>query len=187
MGQSRPSVVVSDPASLIPSSGTLREYVERIAHLDLEPIKFKIIHQDDGECITIEEVDVMALEYKRFLILNAKLHYAGKVMSLVPTKGVDKFWHFHILDTQKYAEDCAYCLGYFLHHFPYLGLRGEADKQRLRDEYRESIKIYKEVFGEPLIPFASDGEGCDAPQCSPASCNGDDSPANQMRRPVLSR
>ena len=37
----------------------------------------------------------------------------------------------HILDTRKYAADCEAAFGHFVHHFPYLGLRGEEDTKAL--------------------------------------------------------
>ena len=34
------------------------------------------------------------------------------------TQDVDEAWHLHILDTQKYAQDCQDLFGGFLHHIP---------------------------------------------------------------------
>jgi hypothetical protein len=67
---------------------------------------------------------------------------------------VDTFWHYHILDTLKYAEDCQAVFGYFLHHFPYMGLRGEDDlvaHERVGERMRT---LYEDTFGE-AYPFAS--------------------------------
>ena len=66
----------------------------------------------------------MELEYRRFLTLMKK--YPHEQTS--PLVDVDMFWHYHILDTMKYAADCEAVFGYFLHHFPYVGMRGEEDE-----------------------------------------------------------
>jgi hypothetical protein len=70
--------------------------------------------------------------------------------SIAPTKDVDKFWHGHILDTLKYAEDCQNVFGYFLHHFPYFGMRGEEDAANLRAASANMHAIYEREFGETL-------------------------------------
>jgi hypothetical protein len=69
---------------------------------------------------------------------------------LAPSKDVDKFWHGHILDTLKYAEDCQNVFGYFLHHFPYFGMRGEEDAANLRAASANMHAIYEREFGEAL-------------------------------------
>src|SRR4051812_5332671 len=101
----------------------LEQTIAAIQALDLDPIKFKLMEADEGHGWSREYADHTEREYKRYLILSAK--YPEE--SLTPTKTVDKFWHAHILDTLKYAEDCQNVFGYFLHHFPYFGMRGEQD------------------------------------------------------------
>lgn len=40
---------------------------------------------------------------------------AGQV---VPINDADLFWHMHLMDTKKYAQDCHTLFGRFLHHVP---------------------------------------------------------------------
>jgi len=68
---------------------------------------------------------------------------------VVPSKIVDTFWHYHILDTQAYAEDCDRVFGSFLHHYPYFGMRGEADARALTDAYDETLVLYESRYGAP--------------------------------------
>src|SRR5438132_6353874 len=75
--------------------------MDPVEGLDLGPIKFKLMDKEDGEGWSLDRVTVAEKEYKRFLILHRE--HAGTV---VPSKEIDKFWHYHILDTAKYAEDC---------------------------------------------------------------------------------
>jgi hypothetical protein len=62
---------------------------------------------------------------------------------------VDTFWHFHILDTVKYAADCERVFGYFLHHNPYIGLRGGGDEEVLRQYGERMRELYEATFDQP--------------------------------------
>lgn len=84
------------------------------------------------------------MEYKRYLILLAK--YPDE--TIVPTVDADKFWHAHILDTMRYAEDCEQVFGYFLHHYPYFGLRGEQDAVNQNDAADTMRRLYQKEFGQ---------------------------------------
>ncbi len=105
------------------------EIMQGIDAISLEPIKFKLMDKEEGEGWSLYKVDMLEKWYKRFLYLCAK--YPEK--SIVPTKEIDKFWHYHILDTGKYEADCQQAFGYFLHHFPYFGMRGEDDAKQLTE------------------------------------------------------
>ena len=59
-----------------------------------------------------------------------------------------EFWHFHILDTLKYQEDCDNIFGYFLHHFPYFGMRGQEDEANLKEAWNSTISLYEKTFGK---------------------------------------
>jgi len=168
----------------------MQERIQCIYELDLEPIKFKLVAGDGEPGWNIGKVDLVEVEYKRFLILNLKNRLTGRMKAIVPTKDVDKFWHTHILDTAKYSVDCEFCLGFFLHHFPYLGLRGADDAKALRDRFRESIEYYQVEFGEPLMMEGSHvSADCDGSECAPEqSCSGDPPPViRPNERPVLAR
>lgn len=115
-----------------------------IDDLDLEPIKVKLMHKESGEGWTLEQANAVEAEYRRFL-------YLMKIFpteAVAPLMDVDTFWHYHILDTAKYAQDCDTVFGYFLHHFPYVGLRGSDDlaaHERMGERMRT---LYQETFGE---------------------------------------
>jgi hypothetical protein len=113
----------------------------RIAALDLEPIKFKLMKEHNYTKI---ELDTLEKWYRRFLFLTFK--YQNR--PIVVSEAIDRFWHQHILDTRKYAEDCEAAFGEFLHHFPYFGLRGDDDVRALRTAYRSSLELMREEFGD---------------------------------------
>lgn len=122
---------------------TPEQMVEAIFALDLDPIKFKLMDQKEGQGWSRAKVDAVELEYRRFLALTAK--YPEQVIA--PNTDVDKFWHGHILDTMKYAEDCEKVFGYFLHHFPYFGMRDEEDAANLANAAVNTRKLYEQEFG----------------------------------------
>jgi len=134
-----------------------------IQDLDFDPIKVKLMDKEEGLGWSLDKCDEAEKQYKRFLYLGTKLLDSP----LVPIGDVDKFWHQHILDTRKYADDCNKVFGYFLHHFPYFGLRGEEDAADLKRSAEETSKIFESEFGESLVGKAS---GCKPPSKCGASC-----------------
>ena len=117
---------------------------EAIAALDLEPIKVKLMHQESGECWSLDHVNAIEFEYRRFLYLMKRFPNEAAA----PLQDVDTFWHYHILDTMKYAADCEAVFGYFLHHFPYIGLRGEDDLAAHARVGKRMKELYEDTFGE---------------------------------------
>lgn len=142
-------------------------YMNDIDSLNLEMIKQKLKDKEEGEGWSKELCNETEIEYKKFLAL--KRHYPNK--DIVPNGAIDKFWHQHILDTEKYATDCKNLFGYFLHHFPYFGMNGKQDAKNLVDAFEDTKSIYKKHFGEDYIGFA---KRCKAPkcrtQCKPMKC-----------------
>jgi hypothetical protein len=135
----------------------------RIAALDLEPIKFKLVASG---AFTEPQVQNLDKWYRRFFFLSV----THPDQAIVVSEALDEFWHAHILDTRKYAADCSAIFGGFLHHFPYFGLRGEEDERALREAYRATLELMRCEYGE--IPdgdpdLTARGEDCDAPSlCS---------------------
>lgn len=118
-----------------------------IATLNLDPIKVKLTHRS-GENWSCEHADAVEVEYRRFLFLMKK--FPNEVTA--PMVDVDTFWHYHILDTMKYAADCESVFGYFLHHFQYYGMRGEEDFAALAVAGNRMNELYAQTFG--TVQFA---------------------------------
>ena len=136
----------------------------QIEMLDLDPIKIKLMDSKEGEGWSRTQVDEVEREYKRFMYLVAK--YPSR--SIVPTKLVDKFWHAHILDTQKYEKDCDDIFGHFVHHFPYFGMRSAEDAQDLERSFAESNALYLAEFNMNASIVRAD---CESPGSCNAKCN----------------
>lgn len=120
------------------------QIIAKIHAIDLAPIKVKLMDKEEGHGWSREYADQIEIEYKRFLTLLVKYPEA----SIAPSKDVDKFWHGHILDTLKYAEDCNHVFGYFLHHFPYFGMRGDEDAANLAAAAATMNRLYRQEFDE---------------------------------------
>src|SRR5713226_1774521 len=125
---------------------SVEQIVAAIQALDLEPIKFKLMDTEEGQGWSREYVDQMEIASRRFLTLSVKYPEA----TIAPSKDVDKFGHGHILDTMKYAEDCQNVFGYFVHHFPYFGMRGEEDAANLAEAGKTTNRLYEKEFGEAI-------------------------------------
>ena len=138
------TLVYPDPISIerVSYLMTQKGIDPEIAKLDLEMAKMKLRDAEEGENWTFEQCDSAEIEYKRYLQLCKKY---GK--GIVPNKIMDKFWHYHILDTRAYHRDCNTVFGHYLHHFPYFGMRGEQDAINLKNSFLETKERYLETFG----------------------------------------
>jgi hypothetical protein len=128
--------------------------------LDLDPIKVKLMHEESGEGWSLARANAVEKAYRRFLYLMKKFPEE----QAAPLMDVDTFWHYHILDTMKYAADCEAVFGHFLHHFPYVGLRGAADEEAHRLMGERMRVLYEETFGEDYLPAGSIAWSARAPE-----------------------
>lgn len=155
-------------------TGDREELRKNLWSLDLGPIIFKAMDSEEGEGWSEEDALQIAEEYRRFLFLTVT-----SAVVIVPTKRIDTFWHYHILDTKKYAEDTQSLFGFFLHHFPYFGMRGPDDKLALEKAFQESAAIYQTEFGTAYGDKSTDCQ----PSCSDTgTCNAvSDEPSTEVR------
>lgn len=144
-----------------------RSLLTGIDSIDLKMVQKKLLDPDEGEGHrlgwTAAYCERVVEEYRRYLALARR--YPDE--TLVPSHAVDKVWHMHILDTLAYVTDCERVFGYFLHHFPYLGMRGAQD-QAEHISYRDrTLALYREHFGEPppeVWDLTARPPKCGAPQ-----------------------
>jgi hypothetical protein len=144
---------------------TPEQMVEAVFALDLDPIKFKLMDKKEGEGWSRVEADYHELEYRRYLALLAK--YPDEVIA--PDSSVDTFWHAHILDTMKYAQDCDTVFGYFLHHFPYFGLRDAEDAANLASAADNMRRLHEQEFGTAAVRESSYCARATAAYCAKAA------------------
>ncbi|MEO0839107.1 MAG: glycine-rich domain-containing protein-like [Cyanobacteria bacterium J06643_5] len=147
-------------------------FVNKLKQLDLRAIAYELMHASEGENWTFEQTKQAIYHYSMFLCLINL--YPERI--LVPTHEIDMVWHYHILDTMKYAEDCQMLFGRFVHHFPYFGKRGEVDKKNLHTAFRETQSLFRQHFG---IDLAVVEESLQIADCQPVIN------IQKMTRPVV--
>jgi len=143
----------------------MNDLFRAVMQLDLTPIKVKLMHVESGEGWSLEKADAVEKEYRRFLCLM-KLYPNEDTAPLVD---VDTFWHYHILDTMKYAGDCEQAFGYFLHHYPYVGLGGGDEEQFRLDSADRMRTLYEATFGDAYPGLAPDPVAAAAYCASPGA------------------
>lgn len=132
-------------STVTPSQEDVAAAVAVVDQVDLTPINIKLRH-DDPATWTDDVLADVEQKYRRFLVL----HLLHPHTTLSVDRDLDEYWHQHILDTRKYAEDCRHVFGYFLHHDPYFGLDEDSD------DWLENVAmfsatqdLYEEAFGVP--------------------------------------
>ena len=116
----------------------------KVNAIDLEAITYKVTTCPEGPQWSLEKAFHAEKWYRRFLYLTLQ----NPETSVIPTSAIDEYWHYHILDSQKYMKDCEFLFGSYLHHFPYLGLRGDADVRQLENAFKTTLDTFQNIFGE---------------------------------------
>jgi hypothetical protein len=121
------------------------EVLAAIQALDLESVKTRLMDPDLGEGWTREYADSVEAAYKTFLSMVVKNQEHAEDIML--SKDVDEFWHTHILQTMKYADDCEAVFGQFLHHSPHIGEVTQADHEKRATLAEKTRALYEREFG----------------------------------------
>lgn len=122
---------------------SLEESQAYIYSLDLTMIVNKMrLHQGWLK----KEAETLAKVYKNYLLLNRK--YLDQYGQLPPSEELDEFWHNHILDTEKYRQDCNKIFGKYFDHYPYFGIDEKSTMKDLSQAFERMQQLYKNEFGE---------------------------------------
>ena len=122
-----------------------QEVIAAIQALDLESVKSRVMDPELGEGWTRDYADSIAAAYKTYLTMLVK--YQDDAEDILLSEDVDEFWHTHILQTRKYAEDCENTFGNFLHHEPHVGEVTQLDMQRRNAMAEKTQRLYEQEFG----------------------------------------
>lgn len=95
-------------------------------------------------------VNAMEEQYRKFLALSKALDACSIDVKIVPTRLIDEFWHLHIMDTEKYHNDCAAVFNGYFHHYPYFGFVDDADVASWRHASTAANDVWKVAYGEDL-------------------------------------
>lgn len=113
-----------------------------LPELDLDKVVKKTAKKNDWSKEQAQEAE---MQYRGFL--KAIMMENGG--SFVPTYEIDEIWHNHILDTQKYGEDCHKLFGQMLHHEPSYG-DDEQENNFLKRMASKTQEFFKENFAIDL-------------------------------------
>lgn len=103
---------------------------------------------------TLERASKAEVEYRKFLAL-IKQNAGFMIVPWLDEKGrddLDQFWHQHILDTQKYENDCKQIFGKIIHHDPHVAKGSDKEKQAAKMTLELRGKTFKKddaVYGKP--------------------------------------
>jgi Uncharacterized conserved protein len=136
--------------------------LNRLSSIDFAGVRMKLGDPTEGQGWDEAMLSWAEQEYRRFLALT----FAYPDLTIVPDKAVDVFWHQHIVDTRAYAKDTEAVFGFFLHHFPYLGTRGPADKEKLTQCYSETRALYEMHFPTNDKESSMEASSCGGGRCS---------------------
>lgn len=125
---------------------TIKRKLGLVQSLNFTQLKSKLRKPEEGKGLTVKQANQAEKLYKQFLCLLV-LHPEKQI---VPNRIIDHFWHAHILDTRRYHADCEKIFGYYVHHYPYFGLRGKQDAKNLQNSFKETNELWVAEFGKPL-------------------------------------
>jgi hypothetical protein len=126
--------------------------------LDLNSVRDALIEKQGW---SLKRAEAARSEYVRFLTL-LQLRPGFMLVPWPNAKGqddLDQFWHQHILDTAKYADDCNRLFGRIIHHNPHV-IRGSEQET---DAVKKTQRLYAYTFlsERPKRPaYAATQTGC---------------------------
>lgn len=123
---------------------TLAEAKSYIYSVDLSSIVDKLVEREHWKRSDAMEACTL---YRNYLFLQKK--YADQSGRMPPSSDIDAVWHNHILDTQKYMQDCDKIFGSYLHHDPNLVMDGKpADNTAIQKLFETTQAYYFNEFGD---------------------------------------
>src|SRR6185503_16294362 len=123
-----------------------------IRNLDLDAVRKRLIAKKGW---TAAHADQMVEEYREYLAL---FYFHPSEELVPPSRDLDDVWHEHILDTQKYADDCQRMFGRFVHHVPGL----EHGTERHTEGLERTRRHWWNIFGrkrEHKLTFRKNDQG----------------------------
>ena len=93
----------------------------------------------DEPMLTVQEAEEALRQYYALAIIAPDMQQYGV------SSEVDKYWHWHLLDTKTYHEMCGRVFGCFMHHKPLMP-GDEVEFQRVRSVYEKSRAVLASHF-----------------------------------------
>jgi hypothetical protein len=136
-------------SKLVTESKALKNKINSIIKLDFKKQKEKFVTDIDFIGWNWENIQYAEILYKNYLFLIAK--YRESEPHLPPSTDIDDFWHGHILDTQRYTDDCVRIFGTMIHHNPFFGYGTTEAEKLLSASFERTQELYTYEFGAPIF------------------------------------
>lgn len=121
---------------VVPEGDELTQKRKIIENWDLTQIKKRLVRYKG---LSLDEVERLEIEYKRFLML-----VIGSPIPLPVSQPVDQMWHEHVLFSRDYAQ-LAIAVEHSLFHNPIVE---DIEKASLNDTYNNTmLPLYERTFG----------------------------------------
>jgi len=117
-----------------------QEAVNYIESIDFALMRDKMVKHYGWR---LSEVEQGIRLYRNYLILH--LRYPGE--KLPPSVDIDEVWHNHILDTERYRNDCEKIFGKYLDHYPYFGIDGHSNLHDTTKAFERTQELHNREFG----------------------------------------
>jgi len=124
------------------------QVIAAIQALDVESVKTRLMDPVRGEGWAREHADAIEISYKNFLTMLVKHPEDAEEIAL--SEDTDEFWHTHILQTIKYADDCQEIFGNFLHHSPHLEEITSEYLEKKLASVEKTRRLYEREFGSAM-------------------------------------
>ena len=158
----------------------IEQVVAAIQALDLESVKIRLMDHERGEGWTREYADSIEAAYRIYLTMLAK--YQDEAENILLSEDVDEFWHTHILQTMKYADDCESVFGTYLHHQPHVGEFTSLDIEEREIQAEKTRRLYEREFGSKQdAAWAGEAIKASNAAASAARIQGSDAAASAAR------
>lgn len=118
-------------------------FSSKLQELDLEPIEKQLMQLG----WTHQQVTGAINRYKMFLSVT----YLHPHTPLVPTQEIDFIWHYHILHTRKYRQDCQMLFGRFIDHEPSRERWDITDQLSLDTAFTQTQELLMQYFGDAML------------------------------------
>lgn len=133
-----------------------RRFLDRLQQLDLQPIADRL-RNPIMPVTSMGDLPIqsMLVAYLQFLFLM----YRYPRLNLVPPRVIAAIWQAHILDTQKYQQDCQQLFGGLdlAHHQACPLPLSTSEQQQLINHFATTCALLKKHFGTNIQPFDQPG------------------------------
>ena len=128
-------------------SSSAQTFLQKLKQLDLGSIEKRLMESG----WTRQQATLAINRYKMFL----SVAYLHPHIPLVPSQEIDLVWHYHILHTRQYSQDCQMLFGRFLHHEPDVEYWHQPNPVSLNTAFAQTTALLVQYFGDAALGDAS--------------------------------